>query len=167
MTRADGASLDGARHASRGRRLCRPGTGSLWRVGAQDRGGMGRLLTVLAIAGVAAPVALLLSTGNTAASTAGHASIRTLFLSDCAVCHGADARGTSNGPSLVESGAAGVDFWVSTGRMPLASPDATPTRHPPRYSPQRIRALVAYVTRLTRHPSPPIPTVHVGEADLA
>lgn len=128
---------------------------------------MGRLLTVLAIAGVAAPVALLLSTGNTAASTAGHASIRTLFLSDCAVCHGADARGTSNGPSLVESGAAGVDFWVSTGRMPLASPDATPTRHPPRYSPQRIRALVAYVTRLTRHPSPPIPTVHVGEADLA
>jgi ubiquinol-cytochrome c reductase cytochrome c subunit len=125
------------------------------------------VLTALAIAGVAAPVALVLLGRTTAASTADRPPIRTLFLSDCAVCHGATARGTSKGPTLARAGQAGVDFWVSTGRMPLARPDAAPTRHAPRYSPRQIRELVAYVTQLTGNRSPAIPTVHVRDADLA
>src|SRR4051812_48639914 len=45
--------------------------------------------------------------------------VRTVYLRDCAVCHGADARGTVDGPSLQGVGRASVDYWVSTGRMPL------------------------------------------------
>ncbi len=47
---------------------------------------------------------------------------RQLYLKDCAVCHGADARGTSKGPTLEGWGRAGVDYALTTGRMPLSSP---------------------------------------------
>jgi ubiquinol-cytochrome c reductase cytochrome c subunit len=43
-----------------------------------------------------------------------------LFLSNCASCHGKNAEGTANGPSLIGVGAASVDFQVSTGRKPAA-----------------------------------------------
>src|SRR4051794_18023823 len=46
---------------------------------------------------------------------------RTVYLRDCAVCHGADARGTSFGPSLQGVGRAALDYWLTTGRMPLVA----------------------------------------------
>jgi ubiquinol-cytochrome c reductase cytochrome c subunit len=125
-----------------------------------------RLAVLVAIAGVAAPVGLLLLPVASAA-TADRRPIRTLFLSDCAICHGADGRGTDTGPSLTTVGAAGVDFWVSTGRMPLSSPNATPARHPPRYSTARINELVDYVVHLTGNSEPRIPRVDLRGADLA
>ena len=45
-----------------------------------------------------------------------------LFLANCATCHGANAQGGADGPSLAGVGAAAVDFQVGTGRMPLANP---------------------------------------------
>ena len=45
---------------------------------------------------------------------------RALFLKNCATCHGLNAEGSSDGPSLVGVGAAAVDFQVGTGRMPAA-----------------------------------------------
>ena len=48
---------------------------------------------------------------------------RKLFLANCATCHGLQAQGTRNGPSLAGVGAASVDFQVGTGRMPMARPD--------------------------------------------
>jgi ubiquinol-cytochrome c reductase cytochrome c subunit len=131
-----------------------------------------RLLALLAVGGIAVPVTLLLAPASGSASSGSTAAgdvrpIRTVYLGDCAVCHGADARGTDRGPSLLDVGAAGVDFWVSTGRMPLSSPDAVPTRHTPHYSPARIRQLVSYVVGLTGRVEPRIPQVDLRNADLA
>ena len=74
--------------------------------------------------------------------------VRAIFLRDCAVCHGADGRGTEQGPSLFHAGAAVVDFWLSTGRMPLPSAGAEAVRRTPKYPPAVIHALVAYVAKL-------------------
>jgi len=76
---------------------------------------------------------------------------RIIFLADCAVCHGSRGTGTGNGPSLEGVGAASIDYWVSTGRMPLAQDHHGQRidRRKPKYSPAEIDALVAYVAHLT------------------
>jgi ubiquinol-cytochrome c reductase cytochrome c subunit len=76
---------------------------------------------------------------------------RSTFLADCAVCHGNRGQGSETGPSLHGVGSAAVDYWVSTGRMPLSIHHHGPRidRHRPRYSPAEIAALVDYVTNLT------------------
>lgn len=85
---------------------------------------------------------------------------RTIFLADCAVCHGNRGQGTAAGPSLKGVGAAAIDYWVSTGRMPLSMHHhgARIDRGKPKYSPAQIAALVTYVSRLTGG-GPPIPQV--------
>jgi len=93
-------------------------------------------------------------------------SARETFLADCATCHAADGTGTNRGPSLTGVGRASIDYWVSTGRMPLAAPDDRDERHPPRYRRAAQRALVDYVATLTG-PGPDIPAVSVRGADLA
>jgi ubiquinol-cytochrome c reductase cytochrome c subunit len=67
------------------------------------------------------------------------------------VCHGSRGTGTANGPSLEGVGAAAIDYWVSTGRMPLAQNHHGQRidRQKPKYSPAEIDALVAYVAQLT------------------
>jgi ubiquinol-cytochrome c reductase cytochrome c subunit len=90
-----------------------------------------------------------------------------LFERDCAVCHGNDARGSPRGPTLVGVGAASLDYWLSTGRMPTSGPSATPPRRPPRYSPGEIQGLIAYVQSLTGVSGPPIPRVNLSAADIA
>jgi ubiquinol-cytochrome c reductase cytochrome c subunit len=71
---------------------------------------------------------------------------KALFADACAECHGDDLRGRSGqGPSLIGAGAGAVDFYVSTGRMPLASPTDEPVRARPAYGRRDIAALVAYV----------------------
>jgi len=120
--------------------------------------------TVVAIAWAATP-----APGNTRAVRGGDPPVsaaRAVFLRDCATCHGADALGTDLAPSLHGAGAALVDYYVSTGRMPLANSDATVERHEPRYPPAMIRALVAYVSALTGGGGPPIPRVDPGRGDL-
>jgi ubiquinol-cytochrome c reductase cytochrome c subunit len=82
---------------------------------------------------------------------------RTLFLEACATCHGDDARGLpGQAPSLRGAGAQAADFYLSTGRMPLADPHDTPVRAPPAYSAAEREALVAYVGSLG---GPPIPEI--------
>jgi len=55
---------------------------------------------------------------------------QSLFLQNCASCHGTAANGvpadgTSGAyPNLLGLGAATIDFWVSSGRMPAADPTA-------------------------------------------
>jgi ubiquinol-cytochrome c reductase cytochrome c subunit len=84
----------------------------------------------------------------------------TLFLQNCASCHGPDGKGGPGGPTLVGSGSAGADFYLSTGRMPLSAPDQRPQRSEPRFSDEEIDALVAYVASLG--PGPEIPQVIAG-----
>ncbi len=90
--------------------------------------------------------------------------VRALYLKDCAICHGSDGRGTRQGPSLVDKGAATIDFWLSTGRMPLPSAGSEVRRRTPAYSRSTIRELVLYVQSITGGRGLPIPRVdpHAG-----
>lgn len=90
---------------------------------------------------------------------------RVLFLEGCATCHGDDARGLpGQAPSLHGVGARAADFYLSTGRMPLAEPRTTPVRAPPQYTAAERRALVDYVASLG---GPGIPDVTPQRGSLA
>lgn len=84
-----------------------------------------------------------------------------VYLKDCAYCHADDATGTALGPDLSTVGTAAVDFYLSTGRMPLSSPDAPVTSGPPAYSAETIRDIVGYLETLITGPS--VPTVGTGD----
>ncbi|MGH9179824.1 MAG: cytochrome bc1 complex diheme cytochrome c subunit [Acidimicrobiales bacterium] len=88
-----------------------------------------------------------------------------LYTTGCSSCHGVDSRGTTRGPSLQGVGAASVDFWVSTGRMPLKSDRNLAVRKPPAYDREQVDAIVAYVTSMAPG-GPPIPELRLDEADL-
>jgi ubiquinol-cytochrome c reductase cytochrome c subunit len=93
--------------------------------------------------------------------------VRTIYLGDCATCHGADGRGSARGPTILSSGRAGVDFYLSTGRMPLDKPTDAVERHAPKYDPATIRALVDYVATLPGFTGPDIPVVDIRDASVA
>lgn len=89
-----------------------------------------------------------------------------LFATGCSSCHGLRAEGTTRGPSLLGVGAASVDFWVSTGRMPLkTSGNRQAVRKPPEYNREEIDDLIAYVISL-RPGGPPIPELDLAAADV-
>src|SRR5215218_2647433 len=70
---------------------------------------------------------------------------RDLYAQSCAGCHGEDLRGRNGqGPALRGAGAAAVDFFLSTGRMPLADPTDEPVRADPAFSRRDVEALIAY-----------------------
>ena len=82
-----------------------------------------------------------------------------LYEESCRSCHGDDLRGVADrGPNLRGVGAAAVDFYVSTGRMPLARPGIQPDRGPRVLNPQQTAELVAFITSVDGR-GPPIPTV--------
>ena len=83
-----------------------------------------------------------------------------LFAANCATCHGMDAEGTKDGPSLYGVGAASVHFQVGTGRMPLAFQGPQGAQKPVQFSEEQTLAIAEYVASLA--PGPEIP----DEADL-
>ena len=89
---------------------------------------------------------------------------KTLYVESCASCHGPSGAGTRNGPSLVESGAAAADFYLRTGRMPLAGPNDQAVRKDPLFSEEEIEAIVAYVA--TFGSGPAIPELFTDTASL-
>ncbi len=90
---------------------------------------------------------------------------RQLYQEGCASCHGLDAGGIpGKAPDLHRAGAGAADFYLSTGRMPLDNPGDQPVRTKPRYSGQRIDALVAYIGSLG---GPPIPKVDPSLGNLS
>jgi ubiquinol-cytochrome c reductase cytochrome c subunit len=78
-----------------------------------------------------------------------------LFLSNCASCHGKNAEGTENAPSLIGVGEASVDFQVSTGRMPGAASGPQLQVKPVQFTEEQIAALAAYVGSLAAGPAIP------------
>jgi ubiquinol-cytochrome c reductase cytochrome c subunit len=92
-----------------------------------------------------------------------------LFEQSCSSCHGADASGSSRAPNLQGLGPATVDFWVSTGRMPLAASDLQPARKPARFDRTQTLQIVAFVSSLA--PTAPdypsgIPSVNLGAGNV-
>jgi ubiquinol-cytochrome c reductase cytochrome c subunit len=130
-----------------------------------------RLLLLLAAAAGAClvPPTALGQAADPAVVARGEAAMevaagRTLFLEGCASCHGQDARGTTRAPDLHGVGAQSADFYLRTGRMPLAVQGEQPLRTEPLYSEDEIQALVAYVGSLG---GPPIPEVDPAAGDLS
>jgi ubiquinol-cytochrome c reductase cytochrome c subunit len=90
---------------------------------------------------------------------------KSLYQSGCSSCHGIALNGTQGvAPSLRGVGAGPVDFYLSTGRMPLAAPKQEPERAAPAYSRSQIDALIAYVSSFG---GPPAPTADPARGDLA
>lgn len=79
-----------------------------------------------------------------------------LFAANCATCHGQQAQGTENGPTLVGVGSAAVDFQVGTGRMPMQMSGPQAQAKPVQFTDEQIQALAAYVASLA--PGPAIPS---------
>lgn len=135
------------------------------------RRGVARALPLLLAVSAAVLIALLLpasggapravATLNPVTSARADDQGRSVFLRDCAWCHGSDGGGSPRAPSLRDVGTASADFQLRTGRMPLASPQAKPKEGPPAYSSGTISALVSYVGTLGS--GTPVPTVRPGD----
>ena len=82
---------------------------------------------------------------------AGHS----LFDANCSSCHGLDAQGTTQAPSLVGAGAAAVYFQMSTGRMPAKEVGAENDRKPVTFTDQQIYQIADYVASLGGGPAIP------------
>ena len=113
-------------------------------------------------------------TGGTAQASAPAASqsdINTgqgLFEATCSSCHGLDAQGTTQGPSLIGAGAAAVDFQMSTGRMPAKEVDAENESKPTTFTAQQIYQIADYIASLGGGPAiPDAQQVATAGADTA
>jgi ubiquinol-cytochrome c reductase cytochrome c subunit len=98
---------------------------------------------------------------------------RLLFDQTCSSCHGAQANGVGPngqatiGPNLQGVGAATVDFWVSTGRMPATDVKAIEAeRKQSRLTPKQALELAAYVNSLDPA-APAVPTPQLKGASLS
>ncbi|MGD0320694.1 MAG: c-type cytochrome [Acidimicrobiales bacterium] len=92
-----------------------------------------------------------------------------LFEANCASCHGTDALGSAVAPPIQGLGPATVDFWVSTGRMPLADATKQPLRKPARFDRTETLEIAAFVSSLA--PTSPdfpsgVPSVDTAKADV-
>jgi ubiquinol-cytochrome c reductase cytochrome c subunit len=135
-----------------------------------------RILVLICGAGLVIAVSLVAGFPETHVSVAqtpyrptpeptGDQDGRTMYLRDCAWCHGSDATGTVNGPDIAEAGPALVDFMLSTGRMPISAPDQVVERKDPYYDPAEVKAIVRYVKTIAAT-DPAIPEVDVEAGDL-
>jgi ubiquinol-cytochrome c reductase cytochrome c subunit len=92
-----------------------------------------------------------------------------LYAANCATCHGSQGEGVlkpnprgaegivGQGPSLKHVGALAPDFYLRTGRMPIAEAGEEPERQPPLFNDREIKALVGYVASFGAGPDIPHP----------
>lgn len=114
-----------------------------------------------------------LSLGGASASAPAQADTdiahgKSLFITSCSSCHGLDAQGTAQAPSLIGAGAAAVDFQMSTGRMPAKEIGAENERKPTDFTQGEIYDIAGYIASLGG--GPPIPgqdEVSTAGADTA
>jgi ubiquinol-cytochrome c reductase cytochrome c subunit len=112
-------------------------------VGLVVSGGSYALVSGAATASSDVPTAQQIETGES------------LFLANCASCHGLNAEGTKAGPSLIGVGALSVEFQVGSGRMPMASSGPQAEVKPVQFTQSDIDAMAAWVATLG--PGPGIP----------
>jgi ubiquinol-cytochrome c reductase cytochrome c subunit len=127
-----------------------------------------RTLVAVACALLVGGAAVAWSTRDVAAQGTLVARGAALYAQSCSDCHGADLRGRpGRGPSLHGVGTASTDFYLSTGRMPLARPGIEPPRADPVFGARDIQALVAYVAARGGRGGPAIPAVDPARGDVA
>ena len=80
---------------------------------------------------------------------------KALFQASCSSCHGLEAQGTSQAPSLIGAGAAAVYFQMSTGRMPAKEVGAENERKPVTFTPRQIHDIAGYIASLGGGPEIP------------
>jgi ubiquinol-cytochrome c reductase cytochrome c subunit len=103
----------------------------------------------------------LTRSGGTAQASAPAASQqditagKNLFEANCSSCHGLEAQGSTQAPSLIGAGAAAVYFQMSTGRMPAKEVGAENERKPTMFSEQQIYQIADYVASLGGGPAIP------------
>lgn len=134
-----------------------------------DRAQAGTLTRILRwglLLAVAGQVLLSFRPAPSRAQTAQELMGQRLYQASCSTCHGLTGNGTNNGPTLQGVGPASVSFMLSTGRMPLAHPGTQPQRQEPRFSPEQIDALVAYVQTIAPG-GEPIPAVDPSRGSLS
>jgi ubiquinol-cytochrome c reductase cytochrome c subunit len=107
--------------------------------------------------------------GNPSTTFPDSAALRaegyTLYEAGCSSCHGIALEGTPGvAPSLRGVGPGPVDFYLSTGRMPLEQPREEPMRSAPAYARFQIDALIAFVGSFG---GPPAPTADPARGNLA
>ncbi len=90
-----------------------------------------------------------------------------LFAANCATCHGTNAQGTPDGPSLIGAGAASVNFQVGTGRMPLAFSGPQGMVKPKQFDEKQTIELAAFVASLAPGPGLPESRYLQGDGDVA
>ncbi|TXR52766.1 cytochrome bc1 complex diheme cytochrome c subunit [Quadrisphaera setariae] len=118
-------------------------------------GGVVVMLLALLVVGGAYSVLTPSTASAAGASTEDVQKGRELFLANCSNCHGLQAQGTGEGPTLIGVGAASVDFQVGTGRMPLSANLPQAMEKPVQFNDQQIAQMAAYVASLA--PGPAIP----------
>jgi ubiquinol-cytochrome c reductase cytochrome c subunit len=88
-----------------------------------------------------------------------------LYQQSCSSCHGIALNGTPGvAPSLRGVGPGPVDFYLSTGRMPLEQPREEPLRNSPAFTRPQIDALIAYISSFG---GPAAPTADPADGNLA
>lgn len=131
------------------------------------------ILVVLTLALIGALYAAVGSAGRADAAPSQVSADETiiaghrLFIEGCSSCHGVGAQGGQAAPTLIGVGSAAVDFQLSTGRMPLATPQVQAPQKPVIYNDEEIAQIAAYIASLA--PGPAIPTdemLNLDDADL-
>lgn len=121
------------------------------------------LLALLVTGGLYAALAPTSASADTAAVD-DIAAGEKLFLANCATCHGVDAEGREEVPSLIGVGSAAVNFQVGTGRMPMQMNGPQAEAKPAQFDAEQTSQLAAYVASLG--PGPSTPTAEQVDASL-
>jgi len=88
-----------------------------------------------------------------------------LYQQSCSSCHGMSAQGVPGvAPSLRAVGPGPVDFYLSTGRMPLEQPREEPQRSSRAFTRPQIDALIAFISSFG---GPAAPTANPSAGNLA
>lgn len=139
---------------------------------ASDTRGAARRRPAVALVAAAAAAAATFAGAGAGAAVGGGGTVQPtdggaspgerLYLRDCGSCHGPRGEGTARGPTISDAGAAGADFVLATGRMPLVTDEV---RRRPRYGERERAAIVDHVASLGTGPA--VPRLRPSEADVA
>lgn len=89
-----------------------------------------------------------------------------LYTRHCSSCHGKNGEGSEQAPSLVGVGAAAVDFYITSGRMPLRAPVDQAPRSRNIFTHEQTDAIVKYVSEGFGKGGPEIPDVELSKGNL-